>query len=234
MFTAMWNVSMNEHSTFILNQTKKTPGVAMGNSIKPVKNMTELLMWENKVKEIAPLPVYAFFVIALDTGVNPQFLMNLKWEDLKKEEIGTVIQKTEPYFEIYQELAGETRKIFFCDRSLAVLNQLRETYPNDVYIFQSHSQNVRKKIQPLNRLSIGRIFKAAAIKAKISDPENVSAVTLRKTFGYHHLVNGSWSIHQLTRYFDHKYTGLTRKYIDLTDEKINTKQLPRKPRTPKA
>jgi integrase len=167
--------------------------------------------------------------IALDTGVSPQFLLNLKWEDLKREEFGAEeLQKVEPYFEIDCELAGETRKIFFNDKSLDILNRLRKEHPEDVYLFQSHAANVGKKIQPVTMYSIGIIFKEAARKAKIKGADDVSAVTLRKTFGYHHLVNGSWSIHQLTRYFDHKYTGITRQYIDLKDEKINTKQLPRK------
>lgn len=198
--------------------------------MKPIKSMSDLLMWEEKVKEVAPLPVYAFFVIALDTGVSPQFLLNLKWADLKQEEIGSAIKKVEPYFELYCELAGETRKIFFSDKSLEILNQLRTEHPDDIFIFQSHALNVVKKNQPVNLYSIGTIFKDAARKAKIAGADDVSAVTLRKTFGYHHLVNGTWSIHQLTRYFDQKHSTLTRQYIDLKDEKINTKQLPRKRR----
>ncbi|MDD5596564.1 MAG: hypothetical protein PHV82_01385 [Victivallaceae bacterium] len=67
--------------------------------------------------------------------------------------------------------------------------------------------------------------KAKNAKQALND---VSAITLRKTFGYNHLINDSWSIHQLTRSFDHKYTGITKQYLDLKDEKINTKQLPRK------
>lgn len=199
--------------------------------IKPIKNMTDMLLWEKSVKETAPLPVYAFFVVGLDTGISPQFLLNLKWMDIKREEIGSEIKKIEPYFEIHCELAGETRKIFFSDKSLKILNRLRKEYPEDVYIFQSHAVNIGKKIQPVTMYSIGNIFKEAARKAKIEGADEVSAVTLRKSFGYHHLVNGSWSIHQLTRYFDHKYTVITRQYIDLKNEKINTKQLPRKRRS---
>ena len=198
--------------------------------IKPIKSLSDLLLWEKSLKAIAPHPVYAYFVVALDTGVSPQFLLNLKWKDLKWEKIGSEIRKIEPYFEIDCELAGETRKIFFSDKSLEVLNQLRKEHPEDIYIFQSHAVNVRQKIQPVQMYSIGNVFKEAARKAKIKGADEVSAVTLRKTFGYHHLVNGSWSIHQLTRYFDHKYTGITRQYIDLKDEKINTRQLPRKRR----
>ncbi|MFA6714571.1 MAG: tyrosine-type recombinase/integrase [Victivallaceae bacterium] len=198
--------------------------------IKPIKNMTDLVLWGKNLKETAPLPVYAFYVVGLDTGISPQFLLNLKWTDIKLEETGSEIKKIEPYFEIYCELAGESRKIFFSNRSLEILNQLREKYPEDVYIFQSHAVNVGEKIQPFAMSSIGYIFKEAARDAKIEGADEVSAVTLRKSFGYHHLVNGAWSIHQLTRYFDHKYTGITRKYIDLKNEKINTKQLPRKRR----
>ncbi len=196
--------------------------------IRPIKNMKELLLWEEMVKEIAPLPVYAFFVVGLDTGVSPLFLLNLKWTDVKQQKIGSEIKKVEPYFELDCELAGETRKIFFSDKSLKILNQLREEYPEDVYVFQSHAVNIKKKVQPVNMYSIGNIFKDAARKAKIKGADDVSAVTLRKTFGYNHLINDSWSIHQLTRYFDHKYTGITKRYLDLTDEKINTKQLPRR------
>ena len=207
-------------------------GAAVKKFIKPIKSMTELLMWEDKIKEIAPLSIKAFFVIALDTGISPQFLLNLKWEDIKTEAVGTAIQRTEPYFDVYCELAKETRKIYFCDASLAVMNELRENYPNDIYIFQSHAKSV-KDVHPIRLVSIGEVFKEAAKLAQISGAEDVSPVTLRKTFGYHHVVNGSWSIHQLTRYFDHKYIGTTKQYIDLTNEKINTKQLPRKPRIPK-
>ena len=198
--------------------------------IKPIKKIEDLILWKNKVKEIAPLPVFAFFVVALDTGVSPQFLLNLKWSDLKRDEIVSEIQVSEPYFEVYCELAGETRQIRFGNESLEILNELRKNYPDDIYIFQTHAANVPGKQQPVNMYSIGNIFKEAARQAKISGADEVSAVTLRKTFGYHHVVTGSWSIYQLTRYFDHKYSGITKKYIDLTSEEVNTKQLPRKRR----
>ena len=60
--------------------------------IKPIKKIEDLILWKNKVKEIAPLPVFAYFVVALDTGVSPQFLLNLKWSDLKRDEIVSEIQ----------------------------------------------------------------------------------------------------------------------------------------------
>lgn len=188
------------------------------------------MLWKNKVTELAPPPVYAFFVVALDTGINPQFLLNLKWSDLKRDEIVSEIQISEPYIEIFCEQARETRKIRFSNESLEILNQLRKDYPEDVYIFQTHAANSVGKQQPVSLYSIGTIFKEAARKAQIAGADEVSAVTLRKTFGYHHVVTGSWSIYQLTRYFDHKYSGITKKYIDLTDEEINSKQLPRKRR----
>ena len=123
-------------------------GAAVKKFIKPIKSMTELLMWEDKIKEIAPLSIKAFFVIALDTGISPQFLLNLKWEDIKTEAVGTAIQRTEPYFDVYCELAKETRKIYFCDASLAVMNELRENYPNDIYIFQPCQERKRRTSDP--------------------------------------------------------------------------------------
>ena len=72
----MRNVFINEHSAFILNKTKERCMVPlMKKFIKPIKSMTELLMWEDKIKEIAPLSIKAFFVIALDTGISPQIFI---------------------------------------------------------------------------------------------------------------------------------------------------------------
>ena len=208
----------------------KQRGSKMKKFIRPIKKMEELVIWQQKVKEIAPLTVYSFFVIALDTGISPEFLLQLKWADIKQDETGAVIKKTEPYFDIYCECEKVTRKIYFCDDSLAQLNELRLAYPDDVYIFQSHAVNVAKKIQPMKIFSIGKIFKDAAKKAGLPNPDSVSALTLRKTFGYMNIIYNKWSIHQLRRYFDQKHSNITRKYIDLTTEVINTKHLPRKKR----
>ena len=127
--------------------------------IKPIKSINDLMLWKNSVKGFAPPPVYAFFVVALDTGINPQFLLNLKWSDLKRDEIVSEIQISEPYIEIFCEQAGETRKIRFSDESLEILNQLRKNYPEDIYIFQTHAANSVGKQQPVSLYSIGTIFK---------------------------------------------------------------------------
>lgn len=205
-------------------ETKEAPGV------KPIKNVSDLRKWEKYIVGHYSPKLHAYFVIGLDIGLNPLFLYDLKWEDIKTEQTGTAIPQTETYILVPSKIQEEPRRIIFSAKSVSMLNKLRERCPNDIYVFQSESPNSKKKAKPLTYKNISAQLRDAAEKCGIPLPGPVGAVTLRKSFGYHHVVHGTWTLHEVMRYFEQRSFHFTRNYIGITDEKINETRLPRKPR----
>ncbi len=198
--------------------------------VKPIKNVLHLRKWGKYIEEHCSPKLYTYFVIGLDVGLSPTFLCALKWEDIKTEQSGGAIPFVTTYLLIPSKIQEEPRKIIFSPVSVTALNKLRERCPADIYVFQSESPNSKKNAKPVTLRSLGVQLRDSAEKSGIPLPGAVGALTLRKSFGYHHIVHGTWTLHEVMRYFEQRSFQFTRNYIDLTNEKINETRLPRKPR----
>ena len=199
--------------------------------VKPVKSVKDLRKWEKYIEKNGSLKQLAYFVLGLDTGLAPYFLCNLKWEDIRQEKQTAPIEVIDYYLLVPSKIQEEPRKIYLSSKSVNILRQLRDKRPDDVFVFQSEAPNCRKKIKPIHEPAMRHMLRESAKDAGIAKDEAVGPITLRKSFGYHHLVHGTWSLHELMRYFEQRSLKATKNYVDITDERINEERLPRKPRT---
>ncbi len=187
----------------------------------PIKNALDLRKWDQYIEANCSRKIHTYFLLGLDLGLLPTFLLTLKWDDIKLEKKGNLIGKVEPYILMPSKIQDEPRKFYFNDRTLAALDKLRSENPDDVYIFQNSYRNSKKdKPAPMTSRYISSCLSDAAKKSQITLPGDVGAVTLRKCFGYHHLVHGDWSLHEMMRYFEQRSLSFTKHYLDITDEKI--------------
>lgn len=189
-------------------------------NVKPIKSVQDLCTWENYLKANGPEKIRAFFRLGLDTGMHPSFLQRLKWSDLKIEEQGSHLKRTDIYFEVATNVEWDRpcKKIYLCDRSIEVLDQLREHYPDDIYLFQSRSPHARKNPSPLTIQRITLELKRTAVASGIiGEDEPFGAVALRKSNGYHQIMYGGWTVHQMMRYLAQRSMKITREYLDLPE-----------------
>lgn len=199
--------------------------------VKPVKSVKDLRKWEKHIEENGSLKLLAYFVLGLDTGLAPYFLCNLKWEDIQHEKQTTLIEVIDYYLLVPSKIQEEPRKIYLSSKSVNILRKLREKKPDDIFVFQSEAPNCRKKIKPIHENAMRHMLRESAKDAGIAKGEAIGPITLRKSFGYHHLVHGTWSLHELMRYFEQRSLKATKNYVGITNERINEERLPRRPRT---
>ena len=187
-------------------------------TIMPIKNLEELMRWKRYVHDHNSPKEYTYMELGLDTGALPEDLLKLKWEDLNMEEYSAP-----PIWHYYFLLpltaqSTETHKYMLSAKTVEYLQSLREKYPNDIYIFQSESRN--KSSTPTHwKINHIRNFLRNSAK-EIGIKATVSALTLRKSYGYHMVVNGNWTLRQLQHRFEQSRLSITRKYIDITNERI--------------
>lgn len=108
---------------------------------------------------------------------------------------------------------GKKRTVRLNETALSIVLYRRALYPNDVYLFQSHSNRGKGVIQPLSRQAVARKFK------EIGDIIGVQLSThsMRKTRGYAMHIAGV-KIEQIARVLNHSSPAVTMDYIGLTHE----------------
>ncbi len=188
----------------------------------PIKDYTKVIKWENKINSLVKKGKYnykhlAYFTLGLGTGLQPGILQNLKWEDIKtKESDGEKYQ----YITIKSSLIIKTKEIPFSEKASQILAKLRESKPNDIYVFQSEKPTLNK-IAPWSLSYIGSFLSESAKDSGIiEDGTHVWNLTLRKTYGYFMVTIDKWTIRDLQREFEMRTQELTRQYIGLTDEEV--------------
>ena len=190
-------------------------------NVKPIKTIMELRRWEKELSKNGPQKIHAYFRLGLDTGMLPSILQQLKWEDLKVEEEGNHLKQTKVYFNVPSKTEWNKpfRKIYLPQSSITILDKLRQNNPDDIYLFQSRSPSVSKTPNPLTVQRITVELKKAAVNCGIiSENEPLGVMTLRQCFGYHHIVHGNWSVHEMMRYLEAHSLNSTKKYLCLPDD----------------
>ncbi len=189
-------------------------------NIKPIKKVMELRRWEKELVERGPEKIRAYFRLGLDTGMLPSVLQQLKWDDLITEEEGDHLKQTKIYFKVASKTEWNKpyRKIYLPQSSITVLDHLRKSNPEDVYLFQSRSRSVSRTPKPLTVQRITVELKIAAVNCGIiTEDEPLGVMTLRKCFGYHHIVHGNWSVHEMMRYLETHSLSATKRYLCLPE-----------------
>ena len=95
---------------------------------------------------------------------------------------------------------------------------VRKTYPDDVYIFQSESNNSKSKVKAWSRSHTYNVINKIARKHGITD--KIGNHTLRKTFGYHAHKSGI-CLTLLQKIFNHSMPSTTLSYIGITQDNID-------------
>ena len=192
-----------------------------GSNVKPIKSVLDLRRWEKVLEKDGPEKIHVYFRLALDTGMLPSVLQKLKWTDLKTEEQGEHLKRTGIYFEVATKVEWDKpyKKIYLSDNCMELLDQLRMHHPDDIYIFQSRSPHARKNPRPLTIQRITLELKRTAVASGIIPAEEpFGALTLRKSYGYHHIVHGVWTVHEMMRYLEQHSLKITCQYLDLPED----------------
>lgn len=188
-------------------------------SVKKSRTKADYMVWSEAkylIKELYndnKFVLAAFVSVSVYTGLKISYIKNLKWSDIiNKETINVVNPKQNSYFSIV--IDNELKKIISsCFNSLKINNI-------DNYIFLSQ----KKSVYSTQRLNV--LLKEIKNKYNIHC-NNMSCLSLRKTFGVHFLEihskdeDSEKGLITLSEFFGHGNTKITRNYLNLDGKHID-------------
>lgn len=113
---------------------------------------------------------------------------------------------------------GKTRKqreIRLNDSAIEIINKRRVKYPQDIYLFQPHSNRAKSLIKPISRVAVATKFKQTGDKFKL----RISTHSMRKTRGKW-LYESGVDIAVIAKMLNHSSTAVTLRYIGIEKENI--------------
>jgi site-specific recombinase XerD len=88
-------------------------------------------------------------------------------------------------------------------------------FPNDVYLFQVHSNRTAELVKPVSRISVARVFKDIGDRLGI----NLGTHSMRKSRGWA-MFNDGVPIEKFSKVLNHSAPSVTIAYLGITKEEI--------------
>jgi len=171
-------------------------------NVSEIESVSRILLKDNKQNRL-----YAdIWKVGINFALRIGDLLNIKFDDLDliNNEISLVEQKT-----------TKPRLIKINIAALTIIQQRRALYPNDIYLFQAHS-NRAKKDSPVSTVSVSRVFKAAGDRLGLK----INTHSMRKTRGAAMYQSGT-PVAVIQKLFNHASEAVTLRYIGITQADIS-------------
>ena len=155
----------------------------------------------NMLNDDATKVVGAYIIIAVNTGLRCGDVLNLSFDDLKKDTVTITEGKTK-----------KTKTIAINDNIKELVNKIGKDKSGSPFITQKETVIT---IQHLN-VMLKKLLKEKNL--------NISSHTMRKTFGRRVYFNNNESekaLMYLTEIYNHSSPMMTKKYLKIKQEKLN-------------
>lgn len=180
-------------------------------SVDPIRDIKKVNAMKNYLRG-KDLRDYTLFVLGINMALRISDLLNLKWNDVLKDN-----KKTFKEIHLIEQKTKKERKIKLNKTSQKALREFLDsldTYSVDDYIFKSRQGNMK----PITRQQALNILKSSAKSVGIQD--NVGTHTLRKTWGYHAWKNG-FNPALIMETLNHSNLSVTKRYLGIRQDDIN-------------
>lgn len=167
--------------------------------VEPIKSIADINKIKEQILEDYSYKHYFYFILGINTGLMCLQALSLKWTDIKEKNSSKYILLKTP--------AGKSRKVYLNSTCVRGLRKLKRLYPHDIWLFQSKRGKLKAWNTNRPYMFLTEIAKKLGLKVKIGTH------SLRKTFGYHALKSGNWSVGELSVYLSHYNPTRTKKYI---------------------
>lgn len=174
-------------------------------------NEVEAVKTENEVAAVQTLlekhhgQIYAdIWKVGLNLSLRISDLLDIKFADLD-------LDRRE--FTLIEGKTGKKRCVRLNDTALRIINRRRKEWPEDVYLFQVHSN--RAKGKPVSRNSVSRAFKDAGDRIGL----RINTHSMRKSRGYVMFANGV-PIEKVSKVLNHSHPAVTMRYLGITNKEV--------------
>ena len=193
---------------------------------EPIKSIDDIYKIANYLLDNHRYRDHMLFITGINFGLRIGDLLQLRFNSIINPDM--TFKDT---FAILEQKTKNTRKvrknryITICDAVIDAVLLYLENAPYEVslsdYMFRSESNRKSKDDKPLDRKTAYRIITGVAADLNLNI--KVSTHTLRKTFGYHIMMQSDNSQRQLlllSKIYGHSSTAQTLTYIGITKDEI--------------
>ena len=142
--------------------------------------------------------------IGVNLSLRISDLLKLKYSDLNLEQRELTLTEAK---------TQKTKRIRLNKTAVDAILKRKDEHPEHIYLFQVESN--RMKSQPVSRVSVSRVFKAAGDSLGFS----INTHSMRKSRGKA-MFNDGVSIEVIARVLNHSNTTSTLRYLGITQEEV--------------
>lgn len=110
---------------------------------------------------------------------------------------------------------GKKRQIRLNAKVLAIIERRKKEYPDDIYLFQVHSNRTSGIIKPISRISISRAVKDTGERLGL----NINTHSMRKSRGWAMFTDGV-PIEKISKVLNHSAPSTTMLYLGISKQEV--------------
>lgn len=182
------------------------------NQVEAVKTKEQRIQVEAQLLEAGQV-YHDIWKLGVNTALRISDLLQLTMADM------STLDNQAPSLELVEIKTGKRRKIVLNTPALSIIHRRLADHPKHKYLFQSEAVNIsRKKIQPINRRSVGRVFEK--VGQQIAPKLSLGTHSMRKTRGYA-MFDAGRSIESIAKVLNHSSPAVTMRYIGIEQRDID-------------
>ena len=174
--------------------------------VEAVRNKEEIVMVERLLRNHHGHLYADIWRIGVNVALRISDMLQIRYSDLDLDN---------HLYSLVEGKTGKTRQIRLNNTALALIEKRREQYPEDIYLFQVHSNRTASLMKPVSRISVARAFKDVGDRVGI----HLSTHSMRKSRGWA-LFDGGVPIEKISKVLNHATPAVTMAYLGITKKDI--------------
>jgi len=184
----------------------KLHGVTYMKEVEAVKTKEEIMMVERLLRAHHGDLYGDIWRIGVNLSLRISDLLAIRFADLDLQS------------HLYTVREGKTKKIRqirLNTKALSLIEKRQEQYPDDIYLFQVHSNRTASLMKPVSRISVARAFKDIGDRIGI----HIGTHSMRKSRGWA-MHSDNVPIEKISKVLNHATPAVTMAYLGISKADI--------------
>jgi len=176
------------------------------NEVEAVKTKEEISAVEALLRNHHGQIYSDIWRIGVNLGLRIADLLLVKYADLDTQN---------RLYALTEGKTGKKRQIRLNSKVLAIIERRKTEFPDDIYLFQVHSNRTSGLIKPISRISVSRAFADAGERLGL----HINTHSMRKSRGWAMFSDGV-PIEKISKVLNHSTPAVTMRYLGITKQEV--------------
>lgn len=174
------------------------------NYVDAIKDRTEIDAFTHLLNKKGGQLYADIWKVGINLGLRISDLLCIRYEDLNLEDKHLVLK---------EQKTQKRKEIRLNDVVIEIVKRRKGEYPNDIYLFQVHSNRMKNK--PISRFSVSQTFKDCGEILGLK----INTHSMRKTRG-HIMYSDNVPIEMIAKVLNHSSPSVTMRYLGITRDEV--------------